>query len=426
MQGWADDVDFGRKIVTVEENVVDPDQERAMAEDRREGHSIGEVQSEKKGLWKEGKRWGVPYDKLVVAVGCYSQTFGTKGVKEHAFFMKDVGDARRIRKRVLECFEIASLPTTSEKLRKKLLRFAVVGGGPTGMEFAAELSDLVHQDLSKLYPALAPKVRIAVYDVAEKVLSMFDDKLGKYAMDTFRRKGVEVKTSHHVQELRPGLPRTGSDENMDDVADPQGCYTLTTKEDGDVGVGLCVWSTGNMMNPFVQKALDGTYGFPSSSASSTDGKQLDELETKEWMIEKHPKAGAIIVDDRLRVQLHSKSSSLSPSSDEKLASSATMTDVFAFGDNAMIRDAQLPATAQTASQQALWLAKRLNKGDLESQHFTFKNLGIMTFLGSSRGLVQTEGWLGCVSGRAAWLIWRGAYLKMSVSWRNKILIPVYW
>lgn len=421
MQGWADDVDLGRKTITVEENVVDPHQGRAMAEDRREDHSTEEVKSEKKGLRKTGKRWEVSYDKLVITVGCYSQTFGTKGVKENAFFMKDVGDARRIRKRVLECFEVASLPTTSERLREQLLRFAIVGGGPTGMEFTAELSDLVHQDLSELYPALTPKVRIAVYDVAEQVLSMFDDKLGKYAMETFRREGVEVKTSHHVQELRPGLLRTGSDENMDDVADSQGCYTLTTKEDGDVGVGLCVWSTGNMMNPFVQKALDKTYGFPSSSASIINDEELDKLDTKEWMIEKHPKTGAIIVDDRLRVQLHSK-----PSSNAKPASSATMTDVFALGDNAMIRDAQLPATAQTASQQALWLGKRLNKGDLKSQQFTFRNLGIMTYLGNSKGLVQTEGWLGDVSGRAAWLIWRGAYLTMSVSWRNKILIPVYW
>lgn len=413
-------------MVTVEESVADPQQGKAMAEDRREDHSTGEVESEKKGLRREGKRWEVSYDKLVVTVGCYSQTFGTKGVKENAFFMKDVGDARRIRKRVLECFEIASLPTTSDKLREQLLRFAIVGGGPTGMEFAAELSDLVHQDLSKLYPALVPKVRIAVYDVADKILSMFDEKLGRYAMETFRREGVEVKTSHHVQELRPGLPRPGSDEYMNDVIDSQGCYTLTTKEDGDVGVGLCVWSTGNMMNPFVQKALDQTYGFPSPSASITDGKQPHGLDTKEWMIEKHPKTGAITVDDRLRVQLHSKSSSPSESSDENPASLATMIDVFALGDNAMIRDAQLPATAQTASQQAMWLAKRLNKGDLESQHFSFKNLGIMTYLGSSKGLVQTEGWLGDISGRVAFLIWRGAYLTMSVSWRNKILIPVYW
>ena len=118
MQGWADDVDLGRKTVTVAESVLDPQQGEAIAEDSREDHSSGEVKSEEKGLRKRGKRFEVPYDKLVVTVGCYSQTFGTKGVKENAFFMKDVGDARRIRKRLLECFEIANLPTTSEKLRK--------------------------------------------------------------------------------------------------------------------------------------------------------------------------------------------------------------------------------------------------------------------------------------------------------------------
>ena len=119
MQGRADDVDIVRKTVTVEEKVVDPQQEKAIAEDRPQDDSSGEVKSEEeKGLRKRGKRFEVPYDKLVVTVGCYSQTFGTKGVKENAFFMKDVGDARRIRKRLLECFEIANLPTTSEKLRK--------------------------------------------------------------------------------------------------------------------------------------------------------------------------------------------------------------------------------------------------------------------------------------------------------------------
>ena len=118
MQGRANDVDFGRKTITVEESVMDPHHAKAVVEDRREGHSRREVESEKEGLRKQGNTFEVPYDKLVVTVGCYSQTFGTKGVKENAYFMKDVGDARRIRKRLLECFEIANLPSTSEKIRK--------------------------------------------------------------------------------------------------------------------------------------------------------------------------------------------------------------------------------------------------------------------------------------------------------------------
>jgi hypothetical protein len=82
-----------------------------------------------------------------------------------------------------------------------------------------------------------------------------------------------------------------------------------------------------------------------------------------------------------------------------------------------------PATAQVASQKAEWLAKRLNKGDIDMQTFHWKNMGIMAYVGNWNAILQTDG--GDISGRAAWFIWRGAYLTKSVSWRNKILIPTY-
>lgn len=59
------------------------------------------------------------------------------GVKENAYFLKDVKDARKIRSRILECFELASQPTLTDLERRNLLHFAIVGGGPTGIEFAA-------------------------------------------------------------------------------------------------------------------------------------------------------------------------------------------------------------------------------------------------------------------------------------------------
>lgn len=425
MQGWADDVDLNRKMITVEQNVVDPEQSHADVEAPYSNGSARDAQSETRAKKEEGKRWEVAYDKLVVSVGCYSQTFGTKGVKEHAFFMKDIGDARKVRKRILECFEIAALPTTSDPLRKQLLNFAVVGGGPTGMEFAAELSDLVSDDMSKLYPTLAPKVRVTVYDVAPRILSMFDAKLGEYAMKIFKREGVDVRTSHHIQELRPGLPRDG--DGLDEVADSQGCYTLTTKEDGDIGIGMCVWSTGLMMNPFVQKLLEKTHQFPSASAKVIEGAQRDQLsKDEEWVIEKNPKTGAMVVDEHMRIQLQSKMPKKKDGNEQAPPSSlAYMTDVFALGDNANVRDTPLPATAQTANQQALWLGKQLNNDTVAIQAFKFKNLGMMTYLGSWRGVLQTGGGKG-VEGYLAWLVWRGAYFSMSLSLRNKILIPTYW
>ena len=431
MQAWADDVDFNQKTVTVEESVVDQRQGKAQTDTDPYRHSsLTDMKLEKFGKRREGKRFEISYDKLVVAVGCYSQTFGTNGVKENAYFMKDVGDARRIRRRVLECFEIASLPTTSEKLREHLLRFAIVGGGPTGMEFAAELSDLIHEDLSRIYPRLVPLVRITVHDVAPKVLSMFDDKLAQYAMKIFARQGVGIKTNSHIEELRRGLPHTNGDGDMEDVADAQGCYTLTTKEDGDTGVGMCVWSTGNTMNPFVKRALRKTRRYPSSSAIVTTGKSPDQLPSQDWMIAKDPKTGAINVDSTLRVQLHSQTTVTARNPDaraEQPASHATLTDVFALGDNAVMKDNALPATAQTANQQALWLAKHLNKGDSGSEQFSFRNMGIMAYVGDARAIVDTAGEkTPDISGRTAWLVWRGAYLTMSVSWRNRVLIPTYW
>ena len=91
VQGWADDVSFNEKRLTIEESISDP-----------KSHSLTgkEGEGEEK---KKGKLFDLSYDKLVVAVGCYSQTFNTPGVRENALFLKDVVDARKIRKRLLEC-----------------------------------------------------------------------------------------------------------------------------------------------------------------------------------------------------------------------------------------------------------------------------------------------------------------------------------
>ena len=94
--------------------------------------------------------------------------------------------------------------------------------------------------MKRLYPDLVKYVRIAIYDVAPQILSMFDSSLANYALETFRRDGIEVKTEHHIEELRRGLP--GSKEG--DGEGNEGCMTLKTKEDGEVGIGMCVWSTG--------------------------------------------------------------------------------------------------------------------------------------------------------------------------------------
>ncbi|KIW79093.1 hypothetical protein Z517_08933 [Fonsecaea pedrosoi CBS 271.37] len=450
IQGWADDVNFADRTVTIEPSVLDPDVGHAMTGPRKpneqqtaSGYAVKGVFPH--GPWQKEVQMGgtgshevptfpIHYDKLIIAVGTYSQTFGTKGVRENAWFLKDVRDAVAIRRRILELFELARLPIIPEETKKHLLHFAVVGGGPTGMEFAACLSDLLRDDLSKIHPDLMRYVRISLYDVAPKVLPMFDASLADYAVKQYRRQNIEIKTSHHVEELRKGFP---NDEKarQDQASQVKGrVYTINTQEEGDVGIGMCVWSTGNMNNPFVMKALNHVRRFPTESAQITQGELTDPMQ-RQWIIQRDARTGVILVDDHFRLHLTTACAE-GMKEDEK--PKAYMKNVFALGDTSKLMSGALPATAQVANQQALWLGKTLNKHPAPEEFrkqkgFTFRNLGVLTYLGGAKAILQGGNGNGNgggaakgIKGLAAYLIWRGAYLTMTLSWRNKFLVVVQW
>ncbi|KAH8193989.1 hypothetical protein TruAng_011843 [Truncatella angustata] len=372
-QGWADDIDFSKKIIRVEANTSDDLASRTHSGPTKPS----ELQSTKNEVFE------VPYDKLVIAVGSYSQTFGIEGVKEHANFLRDVGDARKIRMRVLQCFEKAALPTTTDDERKKLLHFAVVGGGPTGIEFAAELHDLIQDDLKKLYVNLDKFVAITVYDVAPKVLPMFDQTLATYAMDLFRREGISVKTEHHLTRIRP-------DEET------EGCLKLKIKEYGEeeVNAGIVVWSTGLMQNPLVQKLEESVFT-PGSAVSG------DASSGTKFKLQKDPKTGGLLTDTHLHIGVVP-----TESNQEQESTASVLPDVYAIGDCAIIEGQVLPATAQVASQKATYLAKRFNKGDADVKEFKFRNWGTMTYLGNWKAIHQSS--TDDLKGWAAWVLWRTA------------------
>jgi NADH dehydrogenase FAD-containing subunit len=424
--GWADDVDFARKVVTVEANATDDMVGRTVIPPppaKGPAPTQGVVARRPK-----GQTFDVPYDKLVVAVGAYSQTFGIAGVREHAHFLRDVGDARRIRLRVLSLFEQCSYPSRSEtdaqerstdpshstaiplsdEDKAALLHFAIVGGGPTGIEYAAELHDLIYDDLRKLYPNLMKFVKITVYDVAPKVLPMFDKALADYAVKTFHRNGIAVKTQHHLQHVRLADGYLGSEH---------GGLKIKIKEYGDeeVGAGMVVWSTGLMQNPLVKK-LEAKAVPGSEAAPETIHHLLRDKRT-----------GGIVVDPHLRART---TASTDPTADDGGDNKGTsvLPDVYVIGDCAVVQeDPTLPKTAQVASQQAGHLARELNKDGRDGavgRPFRFRNYGTLTYLGGWKAIHQSSadklrGWL-------AWVLWRGAYLTRSMSWRNKILVPVYW
>ncbi|KAL1847484.1 hypothetical protein Plec18170_008597 [Paecilomyces lecythidis] len=427
IQAAARSVDFKRKVVVCEASVVRSGVTESPRTDEHE-REWDEGPDTKKGYeqlrkWEEGQIFEVPYDKLVISVGCVSKTFRTPGVRENAMFFKDIGDSKRVKRRVRECFELAVLPTTTPEMREYLLHFAIVGAGPTGTELAAALRDFIYTDMMALYPTLKGVPKLTLYDVAPKVLSMFDESLSRYAMETMTKDGIDIKTSHHVESLRWGPPGTPGPHEMD----PKYCLTIKTKEEGEVGVGMCVWVTGNAMNKFISRSLTDVNEFPSSSVTLKEGTVTPEAENTKWHVKKVPRIGALLVDGHFRVQLESED-----------GKTAILQDVFAIGDNAMPETGAPPATAQATNQEAKWLAARLNNGDLEqSAPFSFRNLGTLAYIGNAKALMQIpheqvnqhrkgsllpEG----LKGRTAWLVWKFAYLSMSVSWRNKTRIAFRW
>ncbi|KAL0319551.1 UNVERIFIED_CONTAM: External alternative NAD(P)H-ubiquinone oxidoreductase B1, mitochondrial [Sesamum radiatum] len=115
--------------------------------------------------------FSLEYDYLVIAIGAKVNTFNTPGVMEHCHFLKEVEDAQRIRRAVIDCFEKAVLPGLTEEERRTNLHFVIVGGGPTGVEFAAELHDFVHEDLVNVYPSVKDLVRITVIQSGDHILN---------------------------------------------------------------------------------------------------------------------------------------------------------------------------------------------------------------------------------------------------------------
>ncbi|KAI3832953.1 hypothetical protein MKW98_025837 [Papaver atlanticum] len=143
------------------------------------------------GLPKEPYRFKVAYDKLVIAAGAEPLTFNIKGVKEHAFFLREVNNAQEIRKRLLLNLMKADNPGLPVEERKRLLHCVVVGGGPTGVEFSGELSDFIIKDVHEQYSHVKDDIHVTLIE-ANEILSSFDVGLREYATNQLTKCGVRL------------------------------------------------------------------------------------------------------------------------------------------------------------------------------------------------------------------------------------------
>ena len=136
------------------------------------------------------------YDYLVIAAGSTTNYFGMRDVEELAFGLKDLPEALELRNHVLRCLESAA--SSPEKARA-WLTFVVAGGGPTGVEYAGALSELLKLVLPVEYPELAgEQVRIVLVEGLPELLPAFSVNLGRAARRALGQKGIEVLTGTRV------------------------------------------------------------------------------------------------------------------------------------------------------------------------------------------------------------------------------------
>jgi NADH:ubiquinone reductase (non-electrogenic) len=315
----------------------------------------------------------IEYDILIIAPGCIPNTFNTPGVAEHALFMKNVSDAMAVRKLLFDLLEKASLPHMPDSRISDLLHIAIVGGGPTGIELTAELDDLAKHELKHLYPRIADKIRISIYDVAPNILSSYDKKLYEYANGQLVRRNVHVSTSSRIAKV-------------DDSA------MYLAQKDSDtperVPYGMLIWATGNKNTALVDSL---------AGSARTSEKGLKR----------------ILTDNHLRVF---------KGQDEIYDS------VYALGDAADIDGASLPTTAEVAVQKAKYLVGNLNnaKAPASGKAFEYRQKALVSYIGQHDGVIAgkegREGW----TGKSAWLAWRSGSVMWTRSWRNRVTILITW
>lgn len=141
------------------------------------------------------------YDYLVVATGSITNYFGVPGAADHAFPLRTLPEGVQLRNHVLSCFEQASMATDPAE-QARLLTFVIVGGGPTGVEYAGALQELVRTHITRDYPGLsAIEPQVMLLEAGPVLLATMPESLRAYTLRRLRQMGVNVRLAAQVAEV---------------------------------------------------------------------------------------------------------------------------------------------------------------------------------------------------------------------------------
>jgi NADH dehydrogenase len=171
----------------------------------------------------------VPFDYLIIATGARHHYFGHESWERIAPGLKKIDEATEIRARILTAFELAEAGDDDEQ-RRRLLTFAVIGAGPTGVEMAGAIAELARHAMTGDFRRIDPaRARILLIEAGDRVLTSFPPELSEKAMRQLERLGVEVMLRNAV---------TACDEDG-----------LTLSGGERIACSSIVWAAGVMASP---------------------------------------------------------------------------------------------------------------------------------------------------------------------------------
>ncbi len=321
-------------------------------------------------LTQDGEK--IPFDSLVLATGAGHHYFGHDDWEQHAPGLKTLEDATEIRRRVLSAFEKAER-TEDLAVRKRLLTFVVIGGGPTGVEMAGSISELARITMRRDFRAIDPALcRVVLVEGQTRVLPAFHEKLSAKAAEALASINVETMLDCHVTAI---------------TADHVAVTSDGSKESKQIDTETVVWAAGVKASPL--------------------GKRLAEAIGTGVEV---GRAGHVTVNPDCSVP--------------------GQPNIFVVGDLASLKGENgkpLPGVSPVAMQEGRYVADLIHrrvKGDSSPGPFKYWDKGSMATIGRSHavadlGFIRFSGWL-------AWMAWLFIHILYLAQFSNRMLVLFQW
>jgi NADH dehydrogenase len=307
------------------------------------------------------EKFTLGYDYLVLAMGSRTGFHGVEGAEEYSFPLKSLADAMVLRSQVIDMFEIAELEKEHD-VRKRLLTFAVVGGGYTGIEVAAELNDYVYSS-SRFYRNVnADEVKVIVIDPGDRIMHEMSEGLAEYGKALLERRGMGFRLNTRISKVTPECVETVDGEKIE--------------------THTAIWAAGTSPQPAI------------ASLPCAD------------------KRGKIEVNDYMEVPV--------------CPSVWALGDCAMIHDPHTGKPYPPTAQHATreGKRTAYNIAAVIDGKDSDKRPFIYKTQGMLAPLGHRSAVAEIKGLR--FSGFFAWLLWRSIYLGKLPALDRKIRVAIDW